>query len=182
MTSTTTRPRPRSLPSATTKLNTEYGNLPLRHRLPGRSRGTLRGLRLSRQGGQSPARRHRADLPPGLPAPAAWYAAGRNRGSVPGLHLADALAQPDGGRQHGLRPGAWRRNRPDSQGPPGGSGGGGSGRTQAGRRLTGWTRPEKAHGAVSATGAAPLSLVTESIGTAVGVVFGSLWGTGRDKG
>ena len=66
----TTRPRPRSLPSTTTKLQTEMGNLYVTVSTdedgePFEVFGWLG------KGGSVPARRHRAGLPVDLPAPAA---------------------------------------------------------------------------------------------------------------
>ena len=70
---------------------------PLRHRLDGRGRRALRGVRLAGEGRQLPARGHRACLPVDLPAPAAGNPA--RRGDRPDARASSrdaALLQHDG--------------------------------------------------------------------------------------
>ena len=125
---TTTRPRPRSLSSTTTKLQTEYGNLYVTVSTdedgePFEVFGWLG------KGGR-PARCHRAGLPPHLAAPAPGHPGRGNHRPVPG-HTGDAaLLQHYAQRQERGRPGPRRRDSPHPQGPregQGGEGGGGGG-------------------------------------------------------
>ena len=67
MTTATTRARPRSLPSTRRREAPDGDGQPLRHRLVGRGRRALRGVRMARKGRIVPARRDRTGLPTHLP-------------------------------------------------------------------------------------------------------------------